>query len=499
MSAFPGVLQSLGLIDSGPDDAETFAPQIIVKFEDSVTLTINQGQTLTVDDLANQTSSAGSTAVQNINAISSAIVFSRACDSLSPTDVQNLVNSAKEQDSTYEPPNFNNFLQIIPDPGIGADQIVDALNQWTGIVEYAYVAGVPSDPTVTGTTNPLFNQEDFLAAAPTGIGAQAAWAKGADGTGSAFIDIEQGWFLGHQDLPVGIPLLLGTNRTNSFSHGTGVLGEIVAIDGTFGIVGIAPEARASVISYFEPSQDPKKNATAQVYDRIMSAIKGLFFGNVLLLEIQFTGNVGNQRGTNVPVETDPHIFEAIRLATKFGVIVVEAAGNGSANLDNFIGTKGNDKGKNVLSKSAGADFKDSGAIMVGGGTSNFPHSRWAGSNFGTRIDCYAWAENIVTCAFNPTQANIFFGVPGQTPIVEGKPFLHGFGGTSGASPIIVGCCLLIQHLQTILTPKSGTGSLGPASMRTILSDPQNGTDSFLITDQISVMPDMQKIIANQYV
>ncbi|HEY2472806.1 MAG TPA: hypothetical protein VGI45_33785 [Terracidiphilus sp.] len=44
MSAFPGVLQSLGLIDSGPDDADAYAPQIIVKFEDSVTLTINQAR-----------------------------------------------------------------------------------------------------------------------------------------------------------------------------------------------------------------------------------------------------------------------------------------------------------------------------------------------------------------------------------------------------------------------------------------------------------------------
>jgi hypothetical protein len=49
-----------------------FAPQILVKFEDNLTLTINQGQTLTIDDLANQTGSSGSSgssAVQNIGAL----------------------------------------------------------------------------------------------------------------------------------------------------------------------------------------------------------------------------------------------------------------------------------------------------------------------------------------------------------------------------------------------------------------------------------------------
>jgi hypothetical protein len=164
---------------------------------------------------------------------------------------------------------------------------------------------------------------------------------------------------------------------------------------------------------------------------------------------------------------------------------------------------GPQKGKKTLSRSTPGDFADSGAIVVGGCTSVYPHKRWPGntsnkgSNFGSRIDCYAWAENIVTSGWDsnkPKAKDVYWGVNLKDSVNK----IAFFGGTSGASPIIAGCCLLVQHLRSLLTPKSGTGKLDPGGMRSMLSDPNNGTDSFLVTDRIGVMPDLKKIITNEF-
>ena len=69
-----------------------------------------------------------------------------------------------------------------------------------------------SDPNVVATGNPLFNLQNYFDPAPVGIDTRAAWAKGADGTGTTFIDLENGWFLDHVDLPAGIPLLWGDKQ-----------------------------------------------------------------------------------------------------------------------------------------------------------------------------------------------------------------------------------------------------------------------------------------------
>ena len=274
-----------------------------------------------------------------------------------------------------------------------------------------------------------------------------------------------------------------------------MLGEIVGIDDTLGIVGGAPKANASVISYFDPAADEKKNPSARVADRVMVSTLLLALGtigDVLVLEVQFSGMVQGRK-TLVPVDTDPIVFEAIRLATKVGVIVVEAAGNGNANLDEFRDRKG----KKILLR-GGPDFKESGAIMVGGCSSSVPHARWiepleGGSNFGSRVDCFAWAENIVTCAWdsnNPAQKNNYFGVGANATTF--------FKGTSGATPIIAVCCLLMQNLHSTLTPKTGSpGRLRPLNMRQILTNPLNGTQSSP-NAKIGVMPDFKKIIANEF-
>ena len=129
-------------------------------------------------------------------------------------------------------------------------------------------------------------------------------------------------------------------------------------------------------------------------------------------------------------------------------VAVIAAGNGNANLDQFVRD-----GRTVLRRGT-PDFEDSSAIMVGCCTRRrlTPRSRAPTSAHGSTA---AWAENILTTG-TPT-------TPDTKDAFWSSPF---FGGTSGASPIITGLCLLIQDLQILLTPKPGrAGRLGPATMR----------------------------------
>src|SRR5262249_40726306 len=149
------------------------------------------------------------------------------------------------------------------------------------------------------------------------------------------------------------------------------------------------------------------------------------------------------------------IFEAIRLASAVNVIVVEAAGNGSARLDNFRAG-----GQRVLSRGIPGESRESGAIVVGACNSLFPHFRWEFSNFGSRVDCFAWGERIVTTgdSATPTRIDAYWLGPAQERF---------FGGTSGASAIITGVCLIVQHMKAI---KDGVGArLNATDMRRIVS------------------------------
>jgi hypothetical protein len=105
-------------------------------------------------------------------------------------------------------------------------------------------------------------------------------------------------------------------------------------------------------------------------------------GDVLLLEAQTTYPPGTQY---LPVEVEQVVYDAIRAATDAGIIVVEAGANGSVDLDKFQDMNG----REVLNRSS-RDFRDSGAIMVAAAGSRSPHGRLSFSNFGSRIDCYAW-------------------------------------------------------------------------------------------------------------
>jgi hypothetical protein len=203
----------------------------------------------------------------------------------------------------------------------------------------------------------------------------------------------------------------------------------------------------------------------------MEAINHLSAGDVLLLEAQTWLDPLTGSGPFVPVETEPAVFDVIRLATSLGIVVVEAGGNGGVDLDTY-----NHAIKGDFLNRSSTSFDDSGAILVGAATSNSPHTRLDFSCYGSRVDCYAWGENVQTATSPSTTA-----------------YTAAFGGTSSASPIIAGAAVLVQAIA-----EANLGHrFDPLQLRTILSEPANGTTSGdPASDRIGVMPNLRAIIDN---
>jgi subtilase family protein/LGFP repeat-containing protein len=405
----------------------------------------------------------------------------RRCFGTADTDA--LVALAQAEDPAYDPPRFDAYLEIDVPDGVDPEAVATLCGQLAGVVEYAYAAGTPNDPGVVGTGNPLFAKQTYLAPAPTGIGVASAWAKGADGSGIRIIDIEKSWKLDHHDLPRPIRLLGGVNQPFPRAHGTAVLGTIAAVDDARGVVGVAPACNIAVLSYATPAGQKRRSALAEA---IANAASALAFGDVLLLEAETLMLLTGGTTELWPIEMDPDVYEAIRVATKLGVIVIEPAANGNVDLDQIVDFAG----RHVLDRTNVVEFRDSGAIMVGACTAAHPHQKLDRSNFGSRIDCHAFGERIATTGDRRRQndPDAYFD-----PDFEYVPGQFGFGGTSGASAIVAGLCLLVQQLRAA----GPSGRIGPFGMRRILADVANGTDSFLVTDKIGAMPDLAKVIANE--
>jgi serine protease len=176
---------------------------------------------------------------------------------------------------------------------------------------------------------------------------------------------------------------------------------------------------------------------------------------------------------------------AIRLAVANEIIVIEAGGNGNHDLDDWK----DQNGRHILSR-ASADFQDSGAILVGAGTAALPHNRsfWPSAKkascYGSRIDCYAWGDSIVTTGYGVGKKPRGVGSGNSSYVFE-------FAGTSGASPIIAGSALLLQGLYYATHKKL----LSPQQMRALISNPKTGTPQGTeVAGNIGVMPNLRAIV-----
>lgn len=346
----------------------------------------------------------------------------------------------------------------------------------------------PGDDPFAGGSGPppalTTSTQDYLDASPWGVDARAAWALGLDGAGIQVASLEQGWQASHPDLPVapGDPgvLLVGDNGAPAVVDGwhcIADLGIVAASDNSIGCIGVAPGASLKVLSAYNAATGTKDN----ISNAIATALMTLSPGDVILIELDRAG---------YPVEVDASDFLAIQLATDLGVAVIEPAGNGGRDLDQYPDPV--DPTLRPLNR-AGPGFRDSGAIMVGasglGGTLASPkHFYVPQTNYGSRLDVFAWGYNVVTTGFTSSVADRL------TPAnpADGD-YRRDFDGTSSASAIIAGVAALVQQRAVV----SNGSLLSPSTLRARLSDQATGQEASptgAITYLLGVMPDLGRVL-----
>jgi serine protease len=310
-------------------------------------------------------------------------------------------------------------------------------------VEFAYAAPVPQ--TGQAATPNFQPNQGYLGEPPNGI--NATWGlqiPGARGDGVHLVNVELGWNPGHEDFP---PLFYSggtfTPVANDISHGTAVVGLIAARHNGLGTSGIAPNTQVGVQAAY----------TISVAQAVTIAAGQIGPGGIILIELHAQGpNDGTACTCNQPqcnfvaMEFWQAEFDAIRTATQSGRIVVEIAGNGSANLD--AAAYGGNFNRNQ---------RDSGAIMVGAGLST-ARSPACFTNFGGRVDMHSWGENVATLGYG----DLFNGG-------NNRLYTATFGGTSSATPITAGAASMIQGARLA----AGRPTLTSVQMRTLLAN--NGT------------------------
>lgn len=309
-------------------------------------------------------------------------------------------------------------------------------------------------------TTPSFETyQGYLGPAPHGIDAPAAWQRGQRGAGVWFADIEGGWNAAHEDLPGDRIRHVGGTPINDPSwraHGTAVLGEVVGVDNGKGVVGIAPEVERVFTSSIGGT------TVAVAIDRAASQLRP---GDVLLIELQG----GGPRGRYLPIEYWDDNFEVIQAATRRGVIVIEAAGNGGENLDH-----------KAYGRKFDRNHRDSGAIMIGaGGPAREGFSdreRLEFSNYGGRVDVQGWGRKVATLDYGDL----------QSCAGADRHYTDEFSGTSSASPIVAGAAVLLEG-----SARQRGAVLTPAVLRELLRStgtPQSGDTA----KQIGPRPDLAR-------
>lgn len=409
---------------------------------------------------------------------------------LSEARLEQLWQRARANSGQSLPDPNNRYRLALPD---GADLIRTA-QQFSQLAAVEAVYFVPKPPPAASTldyaepgnatgnaiTDPY---QGYLDPAPNGVDARWSWlGMGGRGDGMRICDVEYAYNPTHADLPnvtfLGEPLDSPFGQSDR-DHGSAVLGQMGGRNNGVGVKGIAYQAQF----YFAAAK-----TTTGGYDvgaAVLECVDALDAGDVILIEQQFSGP--NATGVGqvglVPVEWFKPWYDDIKTAVAAGIIVVEAAGNGGENLDDADYSTGNNGHYPFLAQN------DSGAIIVG--SANPPSSgalaraRRATSTYGSTVDLQGWGAGIVTAGYG----NLF---PGGTPNLneENQWYTFGFGGTSGASPIVAASAAIVQRTWELT---HGGTPASPAQIKQILRStgtPQNGTDN------IGPQPNLRAAILN---
>ncbi len=377
------------------------------------------------------------------------------------------------------------FRLPVSDPPQVAE-LIDELNSLDE-VELAYFAPRPEVARLRGTdssglhqyapaaTTPNFESGQlYLGTAPGGVDARAAWTlPGGTGIGTQIIDVEYGWQLTHEDLPGGpSAVVIGFNPQDDTHHGTAVLGEMAAGRNGIGMTGIAYETDIGISSVW----------TMSTASAIVLATDSSDPGDAILIELHAPGPHYDFQGRDdqagyVAMEYWQDNFDAMLYAWANGVIVCEAAGNGSENFD--------DPMYDSLFHPA---YRYSHAIICGAGnppnSTDNDRSPLTFSNYGQRVDLQGYGILVYTLGY------------GDLYSAGGINYYYtaGFSGTSSASPIVTGAVLCVSGVfQQMLgmVPDADT-------IRNLLINTGSPQQLPLLTRHIGPRPNLRAALATLF-
>ncbi|UUV21516.1 S8 family peptidase [Paenimyroides aestuarii] len=342
-------------------------------------------------------------------------------------------------------------------------QLAEQLERFS-FVRYAELnALTPIQPPfidIPPTTPNYFQNQGYIQADP-GVNMQYVWNQGITGQGIRVRDVEFGMNVSHEELTdpkfSNQPSLSSAGDPSWIDHGTAVAGVVAAHDGAYGVTGM---------QHGIPEYKLFTEFTSAGYNRLLainSAINQSVAGDVIMYELQTNGANSTSSSPNfVPAEYVNSVWDVTKAATDAGIHIVAAAGNGNQNLDSS-------------SYSAYMNRGDSGALMVGAGSSTTTHSRLSFSTYGQRVNVHGWGENVLTTGY---------GTYSKIGNDSNQSYIL-FAGTSSATPVVASCVVAL-----LARAKASNYDLSPAEIRTILvaTGIAQGGDT---TKPIGPLPDMQ--------
>jgi serine protease len=358
-------------------------------------------------------------------------------------------------------------------------------------------------PQATGTPD-FQRRQSYLDT--DGVNVRQAWLFGDNsrpkihvrGEGVSIFDVEYGWMPpvggkpGHEDLPgpkTDVPLQ--SSDFDDQQHGTSVVGVLAAIDNAYGITGIANQSMLK----FQPIQQPPTGSSSEdsPADCLVAAIDAagaslVENGDVVLIEVQMpppstlpaqSCSCNFPQCGDLPAEAWPEVREAIQHIADgsqghFGV-VVEAAGNGSVNLDLLKDENGDPLFPSYVSN----------AILVGA-AKPYGGQPMCYTNYGTALDLESWGEKVASTGFG----NLYHAGTGP-----GCYYTSNFGGTSSAAAIVAGVVADVESAAKSLCPGMDPSKAGLTTSKVLGLLRRTGTTETW-NKYIGVRPDLSKAVSS---
>lgn len=382
-------------------------------------------------------------------------VIERGMD-LSEEIIEAALEKAKSEGKTLT--DWNLYYTIkIESPG-HAEELYKELAE-TGIVEWIHPIPVP-DVGDIGDVPDMGSSQLYLETETEtgGLNIRAAWIAGITGQGVRIFDGEFNWNTDHVDLPIDsddiyassdpiYPRDFNLEDERFINHGTAVAGTLVGMNNGNGITGIAHSATLKLYR----TDISKWEMISLVAGMLNSYVHGgstteplMRYGDIILLETVSPGpRTSAVSGCQiaepaeedptycVPEEAYPLMFNAIQNVTELGLVVVEGAGNGGISLDDPE-ARATQCGLVLCPDLA---VEDSGAIMVAASNGLNNNSKPWWSNWGNRINVYAWGYGVATTGY---------GNHPDSPDDENEWYTGSFNGTSSAAALVAGAVALAQ-------------------------------------------------------